>query len=44
MPGMKRDCGGAAGVLGAFVAAVRLVSCVKALCISRIVWKFQKLP
>lgn len=23
MPGMKRDCGGAAGVLGAFYAAVR---------------------
>jgi len=23
MPGMKRDCGGAAGVLGAFYAAVQ---------------------
>jgi probable aminopeptidase NPEPL1 len=23
MPGMKRDCGGAAGILGAFYAAVR---------------------
>ncbi len=23
MPGMKRDCGGAAGILGAFLAAVR---------------------
>ena len=22
MPGMKRDCGGAAGILGAFYAAV----------------------
>ncbi len=26
MPGMKRDCGGAAGILGAFAAAVKLVS------------------
>ena len=26
MPGMKRDCGGAAGVLGAFRSAVKLVS------------------
>ena len=26
MPGMKRDCGGAAGILGAFQAAVKLVS------------------
>ena len=25
MPGMKRDCGGAAGVLGAFRAAVKQV-------------------
>ena len=25
MPGMKRDCGGAAGILGAFRAAVLLV-------------------
>ena len=23
MPGMKRDCGGAAGILGAFYAAVK---------------------
>lgn len=28
MPGMKRDCGGAAGILGAFYAAVKLVRCV----------------
>ena len=27
MPGMKRDCGGAAGILGAFQAAVKLVYC-----------------
>ena len=26
MPGMKRDCGGAAGILGAFQAAVKMVS------------------
>ena len=26
MPGMKRDCGGAAAVLGAFYAAVKQVS------------------
>ncbi len=26
MPGMKKDCGGAAGILGAFAAAVKLVS------------------
>ena len=26
LPGMKRDCGGAAAVLGAFYAAVKLVS------------------
>ena len=26
MPGMKRDCGGAAAILGAFYAAVKLVS------------------
>ena len=26
MPGMKRDCGGAAAVLGAFYTAVKLVS------------------
>ena len=25
MPGMKRDCGGAAGILGAFYTAVKLV-------------------
>ena len=25
MPGMKRDCGGAAGILGGFAAAVKLV-------------------
>ena len=25
MPGMKRDCGGAAGILGAFWAAVKAV-------------------
>ena len=25
MPGMKRDCGGAAGILGAFRAAVKAV-------------------
>ena len=29
MPGMKRDCGGAAGILGAFQAAVKLVSDVR---------------
>ncbi len=26
MPGMKRDCGGAAAILGAFYAAAKLVS------------------
>ena len=26
MPGMKRDCGGAAGILGAFYTAVKMVS------------------
>lgn len=26
MPGMKRDCGGAAGILGAFRAAVKQAS------------------
>lgn len=26
MPGMKRDCGGAAAILGAFYTAVKLVS------------------
>ena len=39
MVGMKRDCGGAAGILGAFYTAVKLVSEVMALlevCASRI--------
>ncbi len=26
MPGMKRDCGGAAGILGAFLVALKMVS------------------
>lgn len=36
MPGMKRDCGGAAGVLGAFKAAVsdRLLDIVVYLVVS----------
>ncbi len=25
MPGMKRDCGGAAGILGAFLVAMKMV-------------------
>ena len=28
MPGMKRDCGGAAGILGAFRAAVKAVGII----------------
>lgn len=28
MPGMKRDCGGAAAVLGAFRAAIKQVSMI----------------
>lgn len=31
MPGMKRDCGGAAAILGAFRAAVKAVSIVQKL-------------
>ena len=30
MVGMKRDCGGAAGILGAFYTAVKLVGRVRA--------------
>ena len=36
MPGMKRDCGGAAGILGAFQAAVKLVRmymCTHCVCV-----------
>ena len=29
MPGMKRDCGGAAGILGAFRAAVKAVGFIR---------------
>lgn len=30
MPGMKRDCGGAAGILGAFLVAMKMVRALPA--------------
>ena len=42
MCGMKADCGGAAGVLGAFYAAVKMVSCLLRSQISIfILWNLQ---
>ena len=39
MPGMKRDCGGAAGILGAFYTAVKLVCTIK-----QVSWRGEGVP
>ena len=47
MVGMKRDCGGAAGILGAFYTAVKLVGRVRAVlvvCASSITCLSVRLP
>ena len=39
MPGMKRDCGGAAAILGAFKAVVKQVGCRDAILFSQCVYQ-----
>ena len=38
MPGMKRDCGGAAAILGAFKAVVKQVGCRDAIIFSQYIY------